>query len=157
MKMIDKEAHLSRIEDFLFLSDYKSACSRELIDQHKIGHIVSILNNREEIDTIQAIHKDLNLMCIELTDTYGSNINQYFGKVYFFIERAREKEEKVLIHCKGGISRSPTIVASYLIRKYRMKVCEALRHICRVRICIDPNDSFFQQLRRCYILMLKHS
>ena len=148
---------LSKILDSLFLSDLESACNRDLIEEYKIKHIISILNSDTDILRIRSIHKDVNILHIDIADTEETNINRYFGHTYFFIERAIERGENVLVHCRGGISRSPTIIAAYLIRKYHMNVFSALAHIGYIRICIDPNLSFTRQLERCHRKMLIHS
>ncbi|KAL1868855.1 hypothetical protein VTK73DRAFT_3471 [Phialemonium thermophilum] len=53
---------------------------------------------------------------------------------------------KVLIHCGLGISRSPTVVIAYLMRKRRRSVDEVLQFVKEKRK-IKPNANFMDQLR----------
>jgi atypical dual specificity phosphatase len=54
---------------------------------------------------------------------------------------------KILVHCSAGISRSPMIVAAYLMKRKGMTLKAALGQIIRVRPQISPNAGFFQQLK----------
>ncbi|KAK7980961.1 hypothetical protein PG989_013418 [Apiospora arundinis] len=61
-----------------------------------------------------------------------------------------EKEEgdvKVLVHCMAGISRSPAVLAYYLMRDEDMSLRDALGTIARARPAMRPNDGFLRQLK----------
>ncbi|KAK8038869.1 hypothetical protein PG993_007280 [Apiospora rasikravindrae] len=67
-------------------------------------------------------------------------------------DKAGEGEEKehgakVLVHCMGGVSRSPAVVAYYLMREESMSLREALGAIMKVRPAMRPNDGFLRQLK----------
>ena len=55
-------------------------------------------------------------MSIPVSDTIYSNISDCFETAWQFINDNAEQHRNVLVHCQKGISRSPTIVASYLMR-----------------------------------------
>lgn len=46
-----------------------------------------------------------------------------------FLEKILKKNRKIYIHCKNGHGRAPTIFASYLILKEKMKASEAMNLI----------------------------
>lgn len=54
----------------------------------------------------------------------------------------------VLVHCKGGISRSTSLVMGYLI-KCGLSFNDAFDHVKKCRPIINPNQGFIDQLR-CY-------
>ena len=59
-----------------------------------------------------------------------------------------EKEDaKVLVHCMAGVSRSPAVLAYYLMREEGMSLRDALGTIARARPATRPNDGFLRQLR----------
>jgi len=48
----------------------------------------------------------------------------------------------VLVVCTAGISRSASVVISYLIKKYKMSYESAFEKVKTARIFIKPNDGF---------------
>lgn len=63
-------------------------------------------------------------------------------------ESIRRKNQKVLVHCVQGISRSSTLVSAYLMRHKGWGAEQALEHLQRVRPIICPNDGFRLQLKQ---------
>ncbi|KAK3376093.1 protein-tyrosine phosphatase-like protein [Lasiosphaeria ovina] len=53
---------------------------------------------------------------------------------------------RVLVHCSEGVSRSPTVVVAYLMRKHRSTAAAVLRDVKRRRRVVDPNCNFLEQL-----------
>ncbi|KAK7977889.1 protein-tyrosine phosphatase-like protein [Apiospora saccharicola] len=56
-------------------------------------------------------------------------------------------EAKVLVHCMGGVSRSPAVLAYYLMREEDMSLHGALGTIMKARPAMRPNDGFLRQLK----------
>jgi len=54
---------------------------------------------------------------------------------------------KILVHCSAGISRSPMVVAAYLMKRKGMTLKAALGQIIRVRPQVSPNAGFLRQLK----------
>jgi hypothetical protein len=77
------------------------------------------------------------------------NIEKRETKFYFINldEALRTKTNNVLVHCSAGISRSPTLVLAYMIKKYHMTLDEAFNKMRLLRQIVDPNVSFIIQLR----------
>ncbi|KAF5373322.1 hypothetical protein D9615_007423 [Tricholomella constricta] len=57
------------------------------------------------------------------------------------------KKGKILVHCSAAVSRSPTIVAAYLMKHCGMTLKDALGLIVRARPAVCPNSGFIQQLK----------
>ena len=58
----------------------------------------------------------------------------------------REAGERVLVHCKMGVSRSASVVIAYAMKAYEWSLQQALEHVKSKRSCVHPNDEFMKQL-----------
>jgi hypothetical protein len=59
---------------------------------------------------------------------------------------AQAGDSRILIHCASGISRSPTVVIAFLMRRFGMPLMEAYEAVFQARPCINPNDGFVKAL-----------
>jgi len=84
---------------------------------------------------------------IDILDTPWSDIAHHFGHSAKFIHDARQSGGVVLVHCQAGVSRSPTVIANYLMTHQNASLEQALTHLKRRRSIVAPNDGFLQQLR----------
>lgn len=64
----------------------------------------------------------------------------------------REKENKlILVHCMSGMSRAPSVVAGYIIYKYKLNTTDSLQLIKNVRPVINPALKFIKLLNEAEI------
>jgi protein-tyrosine phosphatase len=70
----------------------------------------------------------------------------YFSNTNDIINEALINQQKVLIHCQAGISRSATIIIAYLMKENKMKMNDAYYYVYEKRQCIAPNIGFTSQL-----------
>lgn len=74
-------------------------------------------------------------------------------------KQQRDKGQKkgvVLVHCKAGISRSPSVVVGYLLHKDPTQtVAEALAKVQLARPIASPNEGFVAQLEEYRTELLK--
>jgi protein-tyrosine phosphatase len=59
----------------------------------------------------------------------------------------QSKDNNILVHCSAGISRSPTLVLAYMMKKHHWTLDEAFEKMRKLRQIVDPNVSFIMQLR----------
>lgn len=52
-------------------------------------------------------------MQLSIADSHMEFLLEHFDQTYEFIETAKSKGGSILIHCMGGVSRSPTIVMKF--------------------------------------------
>ncbi|KAM7182682.1 phosphatases II [Rhypophila sp. PSN 637] len=57
-----------------------------------------------------------------------------------------EGNAKVLIQCSAAISRSPAVIAGYLMKSQGMMLRESLQVLVRARDAVSPNIGFLRQL-----------
>jgi protein-tyrosine phosphatase len=80
-------------------------------------------------------------------DCDTENIGRYFEDSYSFICEGLERGN-VYVHCFAGVSRSATIVVSFLMKKFQWGLTQALTYTKKKRRYIEPNPGFMRQLRR---------
>lgn len=119
--------------------------------------------NRDNVDiivTIMGVSRSFTDVHYEAEDEDDFDISQYFEDFYRLMED--NKDKKVLVHCYAGVSRSATLVASYILRisydnisSKKNKKLE-LKHLNRIdfieklkkiRPVVSPNDGFIQKLK----------
>lgn len=64
---------------------------------------------------------------IDVKDKIDVKIMPFFKEVAAFIEDALSRNENILVHCKGGMSRSPAMLCSYMMSKFDLSFDEAYR------------------------------
>lgn len=79
-------------------------------------------------------------------------INIYHNKPmieigYHFIDNVISSGHKILVHCMAGASRSVSLVAYYLMKKYKAGDDDVLKFIRNKRSVANPNESFRSQLK----------
>jgi hypothetical protein len=79
--------------------------------------------------------------CLPIIDGYGENKPRQFIKILEAIDRQiKAKNTPILIMCKGGISRSPTIAALYLFYSHKFKSFdESLEYVSKKSSLISVN------------------
>lgn len=123
----------------LYISDMYLAQDRKEITSRNIK---SIVNVTEDAPTP---FEDISYLRIPIKDNVTVKISDFFDVTYAFIDEGL-KHGNVLVHCGHGISRAPTIVAAYLIRKHNMDCNQAMEAIREKRHGIDPNFAFYVAL-----------
>jgi len=83
---------------------------------------------------------------LRLTDQEGSAIDPVAARACDIIDAASASQGRVLVHCSAAISRSPTIVAAYLMKRRGMTLRESLERLVSARHAVSPNPGFLRQL-----------
>ena len=93
----------------------------------------------------QCFPEQVNYLQFEIEDEVDQDLRCHFQEAYDFISTAKDN---VLVHCHAGISRSATIVLSYLMRHKSITFAEASEFLATKRKCIRPNSGFVKQLEK---------
>jgi dual specificity phosphatase 12 len=124
----------------LWIGNLSSALNTQLLKSNNIYSILSAMRGRITINETFIRHQIL------LDDDEEADVLVHLLPSIHFIQAELDKRRGVLVHCQGGISRSATIVAAYLMHSKDLDPDSALKMIRRVRPYIDPNQGFLQQL-----------
>lgn len=146
-KMLRCQNEMSQILPRLYLSNRTMA--NDVYELKKAG-ITHILNVSDVPDTVPKFVQGYQQ--INIPDLPSEPIGLYFKGSADFISNALQVNEanKVLVHCAAGISRSATIVISYLVQKQNMTLQNALQLVREKRPCICPNPGFLKQLKTSF-------
>lgn len=155
-------SHPTKILNWMYLGTFKNANNIEEIKNLGINYI---LNCALEIKPTN-LPKYIKYCHLKLVDNSSTDITKYFDQAFSFIELSRKNKGKILIHCKLGISRSPTILIGYFIKYMGHTTESALNFLKIKRTQIHPNLGFISQLNsyekiykknQCKILSLSNS
>lgn len=83
---------------------------------------------------------------IELHDEVTVSISSHFEAAFAFLDAARSRGARVLVHCQEGISRSSTIVIAWLMARQGLSLQDAYAWVKAQRKQIFPNLGFWRQL-----------
>ncbi|GAB1605059.1 hypothetical protein Ahia01_000787700 [Argonauta hians] len=132
----------TRILHFLYLGSQRDAMSQDIIQVNGISYILNVTTTCKQPAFIQENH----FLRIPINDNYFDKMLPYFHDAFQFLDKVREANGCVLIHCLAGISRSPTLAIAYVMRHLNMSSDDAYRYVKAKRPTISPNFNFLGQL-----------
>ena len=129
--------------------DRRAALSLETLSSHGITHVLNMAQGQgsNRVDTDATFYSDAGIVFkgIEAEDASFYDIAAHFEETSEFIEKSLLSNGRVMVHCREGYSRAPTVVCAYFMMKRRMRLMDALKMINDQRkIC--PNVGFLEQL-----------
>jgi len=130
----------SEIVPGLYLGSKESIRNKQKLDQIKVSHILSVID--EQLEKIT----DYNHMHLMARDSENEDLISHFSNTNKFIEEGIQKGG-VLVHCRAGVSRSATIVLAYIMYSQQKSYEEAYLLVKDKRPIIRPNNMFTTQLR----------
>eukprot|EP00798_Chlamydomonas_sp_ICE-L_P008654 gene8654-34106_t len=122
----------------IFLGNVRSL---NALETFSITHVLSAINFEPP--------KDLSAyttLRINIADDEGENLLMHLPTSYSFISEALAQGGKVLVHCQGGVSRSASLVAAYLMKTRSLGAEEAIELIRQKWPNASPNEGFEAQL-----------
>jgi dual specificity phosphatase 12 len=90
---------------------------------------------------------EMTRLIIPVEDLPTENLLQYLPRSTQFIMAALCNRENVLVHCLAGASRSPTVVAAFLMEVYSLSPQQAVSKIRESRSLVRPILGFWDQLQ----------
>jgi len=155
---------ISHIYKNIYISDLYYSYNVDRLNKHNIKAIL-YLGDGNKPGHVLKLYEDNNIThkFLKIKDMTSYNLSDSFNASWEFLNEHVKKNYNILVHCKQGISRSPTIVAHFLMRKmheynFHRKSAwdksneritgEILELIHINRPCSNPNKSFIRQLEK---------
>ena len=159
----DSGAGACILDEFLFLGPATAASNSAFLTSNAISHVISIGHDpptRLEL-RVRAPGTGLNVPPgktlpleyhrLRLVDSASaassSALDTCVAQASEILERCASQRTRALVHCSAGISRSPTVLAAYLMRHRGMRLKAALYTLARARPAVSPNPHFLAWLQ----------
>ncbi|CAK0864192.1 unnamed protein product [Prorocentrum cordatum] len=91
-------------------------------------------------------NKDLEYYRVDVEDISREPIELYWPEATQFIHSWVSREQPVLVHCRAGVSRSSSVVMSYLMTYQGYSLHDAFFLVRSRRSCVSPNIGFMEKL-----------
>lgn len=126
----------------LYLSCRKGASNRQSLEMNNISRVLNVTTEASEYQ-----HMDgFTYHQIAVEDKHEVNMLECLPRAFAFIENAKAANEKILVHCHAGMSRSVTVVLAYLMKFEGFTLNNAYDYVKQKKSNISPNFSFMEQL-----------
>jgi len=112
-----------------------------------ITHIVCIRDKKESWTVYPRFPDQFQYLTLDVEDTEDQNLIRLFPGTLDFINTAISHGGRVLVHCNGGISLSPSFAIMFVMQHFRLSWDDALQYVQNRRYCISPNGGFLTQLK----------
>ncbi|KAI0667591.1 phosphatases II [Trametes maxima] len=135
------------ILDGLFLGPLQASKSLDTLQSLNITHIVCIRDAKEAFSVRPRFPDQFQYMVLDVQDSEEQNLITLFPQAKQFIDNAIAGGGRVLVHCNGGISLSPSFVVMYVMQRLGLSWEDALHLVQNRRYCISPNGGFLTQIK----------
>ncbi|KAF8126267.1 protein-tyrosine phosphatase-like protein [Boletus edulis] len=141
---------VSLILPYLYIGPCSATSSTStFLARQGITHIISV--GKKPNSTRDGI----TYLRLTIEDNPSADLSKACTEATAFIDQARgaknAKPSKIFVHCSAGISRSPAVVAFYLMQRCDMSLRRALGLIVRARPNACPNYGFVVQLKQAEV------
>eukprot|EP00759_Apiculatamorpha_spiralis_P013379 PhF_6_TR20017/c0_g1_i3/m.29239 len=136
------ECDMDVISDNLHLGSMRCTSRPDLLRSRGIVCVVNASNS-------PVLLPGLDVLAVDLKDDDSCSPRSLHGvlkRCHDFISDALNGNRPVLVFCKRGISRSATIVATYLMARDRISWVTALERVKSRRRSVAPNLYFLKQM-----------
>ncbi|RNA38148.1 dual specificity phosphatase 22 [Brachionus plicatilis] len=133
---------MNKILPGLYIGSIRDSTDIKNIEQNNITHILSI-HNEAKPGKIE----NVNYLCFEASDLASEDLGRFFAESIDFVHSARINNGNVLVHCLAGVSRSATIVISYVMVVTCLPWYDSMNAVRAARSQVNPNFGFQRQLQ----------
>lgn len=135
-----------QVNEHIFIGGYVRAADPDYVHHHGITCIVKLFADTDAYPGGNTRIPGVKYLVLPTEDDENYDIRDDALKAVRFIQNAVAKNERVLVHCHAGISRSATVVLFYLILSKAYNLASALLRLRRARPVVRPNVGFLRHL-----------
>ncbi|KAM8727089.1 dual specificity phosphatase 28 isoform 1-T3 [Acanthopagrus schlegelii] len=133
---------LCKVTRSLFISNARSACSDELIQQEAVTLCINV--SKQQPFPSAGVKK----LQIPVYDDPAEDLYSHFDRCADAIQKEENRGGRSVVYCKNGRSRSATVCVAYLMKHRKLTLTDALQKVKTARHVIDPNPGFMSQLQK---------
>lgn len=133
----------------IFVGDELDATDVDYLKKTGITHVLNVSQGSVpgQVNTTAQdyVGTDIKFKGLQIIDYTGTNLDEHLKEIIQFVDDAIDNEGKVLVHCQLGVSRSPSVVAAYLVACKGFSAEKAILTIRQMRDIL-PNNGFLHYL-----------
>lgn len=129
----------------IYISDLRSSISESILKEHGITHIITAI-----VGVPITYPDQYTYLTLPLLDNTSQDMTEHFYVCNTFIRDALSKSDdnRVLIHCMVGASRSATLAAAYIYSETGHCMNDIISAMKNKRDVVNPNPYFLEQLHK---------
>lgn len=158
-------ARMRLIAPGLFLGNVRASHKREMLQENHITAIVSLTSARwgwwgtttrdagipahrhKWVQCADSSTQDLLVHMSDICDFIDQMSSPHLASLSSLpVDHDQGNGDAILVHCDLGISRSPTIIIAYLMRKLHMQQADVMDYVLSKQR-VKPSSNFMRQLR----------
>lgn len=138
---------MTQITTKVYLGNLRDAENAQFLTEKRIAQVVWLSDDSR---TLQSYHNAESLPPRAFHNEPICDIPDEADKLIPICERISQIidrcKQPTLVHCSQGVSRSPSAVIYYIMRRFRYNFDEAYSYVKKLRPCVCPNDGFVEAL-----------
>jgi len=134
---------ISEILPGLYLGNARDAADKNLLTERQIQTIINVSNTIPCHFAGEQSFEYRQLLC---EDSFNQSLLEHFDETFQMIDERLKSNRNVLVHCQGGVSRSPSFVIGYLMKYHSKTFDQAYQWVKSKRSIVNPNLNFVGQL-----------
>ncbi|XP_046391525.1 dual specificity protein phosphatase 1B [Ischnura elegans] len=182
------DLQLAEIIPGLYLGSQDPTGNKELLQASGITHVLSLgvkpldvpeiffdsASDASGMSSVVDPQTNISFVFVPFLDLPEASLSQILPECIHVIDSALSESGRIFVHCNAGVSRSPSVVLAYILRRSHHRkpwafvsyngnsdkpLClfEAVELVRARRPCIKPNAGFFDQLRQYECGLMKEN
>ena len=135
--------NMHKVNNYIYVGNRSSAENTRVLKEEGIVKILQLL----DFYIPREFEESFEVLFLQLEDSENEDLGRILPEALRFIHMSVLHQQKVLIHCNAGVSRSGSVLIAYLMASMRIDFKAALAIAEEKRACIAPNPGFTRQLK----------